>query len=276
VIVDAQIHLWEADRPDRPWPQAGADGRTAEPHGPNGYSAAEALAEMDRAGVDRAVIVPPSWEGDRNDVGLRAAAEYPARFAVMGRIETGMVEPAELRAWRSQPGMLGARLILSDGDPRVSGGPDHPFWHAAEAAGLALMLAPSGKVPLLGAIAAAHPGLPIIVDHMGARVHRKGAEAFAQQEAMLALARLPNVAVKASCLPDYSAQGHPWADVTPYLEQLFHAFGADRLFWGSDLTRLPCPYPLLVETFRSGLPWLIGSERDLVMGEAIRRWLDWS
>jgi hypothetical protein len=23
---------------------------------------------MDRAGIDRVVIVPPSWEGDRNDI----------------------------------------------------------------------------------------------------------------------------------------------------------------------------------------------------------------
>ena len=41
---------------------------------------------MDEAGVDRVVIVPPSWPGDRNDYGLEAARRYPDRFAVMGRI----------------------------------------------------------------------------------------------------------------------------------------------------------------------------------------------
>src|SRR3546814_12126487 len=49
-------------------------------------SAAEALHEMTLAGVDRAIVVPPSWEGDRNDVALRAATDHPGRFAVMGRI----------------------------------------------------------------------------------------------------------------------------------------------------------------------------------------------
>ncbi|MBB6191912.1 putative TIM-barrel fold metal-dependent hydrolase [Sphingobium wenxiniae] len=275
MIVDAQIHIWEADRPDRRWPAAGAEGRTAVPQRAIPLSAAEALGEMDAAGVERAIIVPPSWEGDRNDVALQAAADYPERFAVMGRIAPGPALLDKLPTWRQQPGMLGARLILSDGDPRVAEGPDHPFWHAAAAVRLPLMLAPSGKMPLLTAIARNHPALPIIVDHMGARVHRKGGEAFAQIEDVLALGNLANVAVKATCLPDYSALQHPWADVAPYVERLFQRFGAERLFWGSDLSRLPCPYPLLVETFRSGFSWLRGRDRDLVMGGGIRAWLDW-
>jgi predicted TIM-barrel fold metal-dependent hydrolase len=44
------------------------------------------LAMMDEAGVDRAIIVPPSWEGDRNDYALEAARTYRKRSAVMGRI----------------------------------------------------------------------------------------------------------------------------------------------------------------------------------------------
>lgn len=275
MIVDAQIHVWEADRPGRPWPRAGADGRTAEPHRAGSFTAADALAEMDNAGVERAILVPPSWEGDRNDIALAAARNHPGRFAVMGRISPELDLADALPGWRAQPGLLGARLILADGDPRVVDGPDHPFWHAAAKTGLPLMLAPSGKVPLLGAIARRHPTLPIIVDHMGARVHHKGAAAFAQLDELLDLAVLPNVAVKASGLPDYSAQGHPWGDVSPFVERIYHRFGARRLFWGSDLTRLPCPYPLLVETFRSGFAWLKGSDRDAVMGDGIRAWLNW-
>ncbi len=32
---------------------------------------------MGKAGVDRAILVPPSWEGDRNDVALEAAQAHP-------------------------------------------------------------------------------------------------------------------------------------------------------------------------------------------------------
>ena len=31
------------------------------------------LREMDGAGVQRTVLVPPTWEGDRNDTSLEAA-----------------------------------------------------------------------------------------------------------------------------------------------------------------------------------------------------------
>jgi predicted TIM-barrel fold metal-dependent hydrolase len=66
LVVDAQIHLRGADTPDRPWPSDGA-GRALKPY-PVGTDLA--LAGMQEAGVDRAVIVPPSWEGERNDLAL--------------------------------------------------------------------------------------------------------------------------------------------------------------------------------------------------------------
>jgi predicted TIM-barrel fold metal-dependent hydrolase len=81
LITDAQVHLWEPNRPDRPWP--GVPQRP--PHRPNGFSAGEMLAEMDAAGVGRAVVVPPNWVGDNNQTALEAAAKNPARFAVVGR-----------------------------------------------------------------------------------------------------------------------------------------------------------------------------------------------
>ena len=68
---------------------------------------------MDRAGVDRAVIVPPSWEGDRNDLALEAARQHPDRFAVMGRLALERPESRSLLAdWRRQPGMLGLRFTF--------------------------------------------------------------------------------------------------------------------------------------------------------------------
>lgn len=229
-------------------------------------SAPEALTEMKAAGVERAILVPPSWEGDRNDLALAAAAMYPDRFAVMGRIPDPLLSLAD---WRDQPGMLGARIILGTEDV------DHWLWAEAASQGVPLMVAPAGKVPLLARIARQYPALRLIIDHMGARIHKTGAEAFAQIEDVIAMGALPNVAIKATCLPDYSVTGYPWADVTPYLRRLFDAYGAERTFWGSDLSRLPCPYPRFVRFFCEDLPWLSGDDRDLVMGQGILRWLDW-
>ena len=58
IIVDAQAHIWKMHTPERPWP---ADG-IGQAHIPRPFSHYELLARMDEAGVDRLVIVPPSWE----------------------------------------------------------------------------------------------------------------------------------------------------------------------------------------------------------------------
>ena len=83
MIVDSQVHIWGENTPERPWPAVQAV--KAQRDIPLGQD--ELLREMDAAGVSRVVIVPPSWEGDRNDLGLAAAREHPQRFAVMGRID---------------------------------------------------------------------------------------------------------------------------------------------------------------------------------------------
>src|SRR5688572_4780069 len=102
-IVDAQLHLWGADTPERPWPP----GRAHEAQKPYPMPAEALLFQMDLAGVRRAVLVPPSFEGDRNDLALAAAAAYPDRFAVMGRLALQDPASKELVAtWREQPGML--------------------------------------------------------------------------------------------------------------------------------------------------------------------------
>ena len=105
MIVDAQVHLWKAETPDRPWPTWG---RAAQ-HLDEPLTYPRMLHLMDEAGVDRAVIVPPSWEGDRNDYALEAARAHPDRFAVMGRIALDDPRSRDLLPkWRATPGMLGS------------------------------------------------------------------------------------------------------------------------------------------------------------------------
>src|SRR3989338_3173169 len=164
VIVDSQVHIWGANTPERPWPA----GREDQAPRPGPLAAEELLGAMDAAGVDRVVIVPPSWEGDRNDLALAAALRYPTRFAVMGRfpVETA-AEGGQLPTWREQPGMLGVRLTLPR-DPWKSwleNGAIDWFWPADERAGLPVMVYVPGLVKRLDAVAGRHPGLKLIGGH---------------------------------------------------------------------------------------------------------------
>jgi L-fuconolactonase len=56
LIVDAQVHIWAASTPERPWPTP----PPLEPHRPVQFTKDDLLREMDAAGVNHAVIVPPS------------------------------------------------------------------------------------------------------------------------------------------------------------------------------------------------------------------------
>ena len=90
---------------------------------------------MDLAGVSRAVLVPPSWEGDRNDLALEAARQYPDRFAVMGRLSLQDPDSRDLVAgWRKQPGMLGMRFTFHNQHNRhfLTDGTADWLWPAAE------------------------------------------------------------------------------------------------------------------------------------------------
>jgi predicted TIM-barrel fold metal-dependent hydrolase len=60
-----------------------------------------------------------------------------------------------------------------------------------------------------------------------------------------------------------------------YLRRVVDLFGAHRVFWASDVSRLPCDYSTLVRFFATELPFLDDKERELVLGRGLCEWLDW-
>lgn len=273
MIVDSQVHIWAASTPERPWAQRHA------PHRPVPITAESLLDEMRAAGVDRAVLVPPSFEGDRNDVCLAAAATYPDRFAVMGRLDPEAPESRDrVAGWRDTPGMLGMRFTFHRPSlqPLLTEGRTDWLWPLAERAGIPIMMsAPHAIAHIVDGIAQRHPGLRLVIDHMG--LHRGvDDEAFRDFDRLIALARRPNIAVKVSCLPLYTADAWPYARLHPYLRRAYDAFGPRRLFWGSDLSRLKCPYRDCVTMFTEGIPWLSAEDRDWIMGRALCEWTGWN
>jgi L-fuconolactonase len=270
-IVDAQIHVWKASTPDRPWP---AD--AIEPQRPVPLEVPEVIARLDAAGVAGALLLAPTWEGSRNDYVLETAAADPTRFGALCRFATG--DPAEvekLADWRDVAGMRGIRLSLNRGDvagalaaAAVSG-----FFVAAEQHGVPLSIYAPGRYELYADLAEQHPGARITIDHVAVETaDRPLIEAI---EPLLSLARHPGIAVKASALPCFVTEAHPFPSISEAVYRLVDAFGPDRVFFGSDLSRLPVPYAELVDVFVNHLPRLSDAERSLVLGGALTTWLDW-
>ncbi len=269
-IVDSQIHIWE-------------NGRMSPHHRqiPT-YSMDDALAEMASAGVDAAVIHPPSSLGEAvNVLAVEAAKKHPDKFCVLGHFDLLAPNRREIvKNWRSRPGMLGFRFTFNQPAQKSwwSDGTLDWFWAAAEEEGLPVGLLAGGHMAELGRIAERHPGLKLHIDHHG-RGGGGGAgtddAAYADLDDMLALAKYPNVAVKLSGAPSYSSQPYPYRNIHGYIRRIYDAFGPQRCFWGTDITRMPCSYRQCVTMFTEELPWLKGRDLELVMGQAICDWLGW-
>lgn len=274
MITDAQVHIWEPESPEKPWPKG--DNR-AEPHLPDGLSAEQFIAEMDKAGVDRAVIVPPSWVGENNETGLNAAAKYPARYAVMGRFDPRQPDALDaLATWKQQPGMLGIRLSLFRGFASwLDDDTLDEFWPACERFDIPVMALTPATAAKLEPVAARHLGLTLIMDHMAADLSAKGDAAFATIDQLLSLAKYPRVFVKVSSAPCFSNEPYPFADIYPYMRRIYDAFGPQRLMWGADFSRLTSTYSECLEHFRSGLDFLSDKDKEWILGRTLAEALGW-
>jgi L-fuconolactonase len=271
LIVDSQVHVWPPDRPDR---RLGPGVGERKPYGCD-----ELVRDMNRAGVDRAILVPPSFDADRNDYALEAVRTYPDHFAIMGRVALKRPGKDVLAGWREQPGMLGARLTFHrDADrPWLTDGTADWFWPQAERHGIPVMVHAPERLAEIGAIAARHPGLSIIVDHMGFARATMDGEVPAAVERMNALARHPNVFVKVSALPCFSTEPYPFGNLHEPLRRVIEAFGPRRAFWGSDITRVPasCSYRQVVTHFTEELDFLSAADLEWIMGRGLVECLRW-
>lgn len=274
MITDAQVHIWEVDRPDRPWPRP----RRNEPQRPNGFSAPEMIARMDAAGVDRAVVVPPTWVGENNSTAIEASEAYPGRFAVMGRFDPMRPDAEEaLSRWTRQPHMLGIRMtfIAPPSDTWLGSRAIDGFWAACERHAIPVMCLVPDEAHKLAPIAGRHPRLTLVVDHMAANLAAKGHAAFAHIDELLALAEFDNVSVKTSSAPCFSAESYPYGDVNPYLKRIYETFGAQRMLWGADFTRLTSTYAECLRHFQEGLDFLTAEDKEWVLGRTAVKVLKW-
>jgi predicted TIM-barrel fold metal-dependent hydrolase len=283
-IIDSQVHLWEAHRADRPWPpeQIGKPfvaAKNAVPHRQEPLSAEEFLGVMDATGVARAIIVPPSPLGDSNATALDAAARYPSRFAVMGRLDPTRPDAlAQLEHWREQPNMLGIRMTFHRPqwhtwlqDPQFD-----PFWSTCARLQIPLSFLAFGLLPQVGDLARRHPDLSITIDHLGRTSGLFDDACFADLAILLDLAQFPGIAVKMTSLPCYTTEPYPYANLKPYLRRVFDAFGPQRLMWGSDYTRLPSTYRECLDHVNSTLDFLNQEDKQWIMGKTASTIMRWS
>src|SRR5262249_58031933 len=113
--VDAQDHIGASGKPSNPTHRRVA-----------AFTKDELLKEMDEAGVDAAVIHPPtSWDPNANEQAVEAARQHPDRLAILGNFPLDRPESPDLiDGWKRRPGMLGLRFTFLQ--PHPKSWPTHP------------------------------------------------------------------------------------------------------------------------------------------------------
>src|ERR1700744_4809728 len=98
-VTDSQVHLFPP-----------SSQTVARQFGHRVMGADDLIAKMDRAGVSRAVLIPPRVADATNDDALTVTARWPKRLAVVGKVARYRQSWGPLiQRWRDLP-MLGLRV----------------------------------------------------------------------------------------------------------------------------------------------------------------------
>jgi predicted TIM-barrel fold metal-dependent hydrolase len=275
IITDSGLHIWQAPTPERPW-------NLAKAHLKDPMSYEDLRVRMKEAGVDRAILVPPSFAGSYPEYSLEAAAKYPEQFAVMSPIPLNKPEGRKvLENLVRQPGMLGVRLTFHHeyDESWIRDGTADWFWPVAEKMNIPVMMNAPSIHKDVGEVAQRHPNLRLILDHMGRQKGMKDEKLGPGLSPTIELAKYPNVFVKLTSTPSCSSQDYPYRNIHCHLKRLIEAFGPRRCFWGTDLSamlgRTKCTYRQAVTMFTEEMDFLSKEDLEFVMGRGLAECLPW-
>lgn len=282
-IIDTHIHLFAADRKAFPLHKNA-------PYDPKPQPL-EAYNEFVKAsGLAGAVIVHPEpYQDDHSYLEYCLKNEpKPGFFRGTALFDPlNPKTPENLKALSERwPGRIKALRIHRYGDPvqapAVMGAirdrdlnSDAVRQTVRSLAGMGLMLqmhAIPAFAPQIAQLAIEATGTTVIVDHLC----RAGMGTDEQFEAVLRLARRPNVVMKISGLSYSSNEAWPHLDVKQkYLRPLYQEFGAARLIWGG-VGMDASAYSKSRQQFDALFDFVSEPSKDLIRGQNAQRLFGWS
>jgi predicted TIM-barrel fold metal-dependent hydrolase len=275
LIVDSQVHAYEANTPKRPWATV--------PNWPAHVTGDEMVEAMDKVGVDGAIFIS-AFSMYRYDASyaVEVQRKHPGRFALVKPIDPDNPALGDVIAeWKKTPGAVGIRIMLR----KESGQrPDDPglgrICREAARHDFPVNILCWDNLENGTALIDRHPDTRFILDHLGIlqpRTPPAPPQPWADLPKVLELARRKNVVIKVSGACTLSREPYPFPDLWDPLARIFDAWGFERCLWGTDWTRAFAivnyenAVKPFVETKR-----LSESERAMLMGGACAKAYRWS
>jgi L-fuconolactonase len=274
MIIDSQVHAYEANTPKRPWHNV--------PNWPPSATGDELVAAMDKLGVDGSILIS-AFSMYRYDASyaLEVQRKHPDRFALVKPVDANDPAVADVIAeWKKTPGTVGIRVIVTKepGREQSEQGLDRVLREAVRH-DFPVNILCWGNLEAGTALIDRHPDTRFIVDHLGImqpRTPPAPLQPWADLPKVLELAKRRNAVIKVSGACTLSQKPYPYPDIWDPLRRLFDAWGIERCLWGTDWTRAYAVvnYEQAVKPFFE-TDRLSDSERAMLMGGACAKAYGW-
>ncbi|KRC59211.1 hypothetical protein ASE14_15700 [Agromyces sp. Root81] len=270
-IVDAHLHLWDTAAFELPW-------LASVPELSERYTVSDYLAAVGEAPVGAAVVVQAGdtavearWlfdvlsGADAHRLEAAAVVQFAAeRDAWLGRVQSAVDERGVLpRGVRLPVHRRGAEWTALEGLPALLG--------AAEQRGLVVeVLCRPDQVAAVDGLAARHPGLVFVLDHLGIGTSDPDS---AWRSALRTLSARANVVAKVSGLfaagDDVVAGAERARSV---VQSALQALGPERIMFGSDwpMSSRIGPYVAVLERTHAALGSMTARDAEAVWSSTAR------
>ncbi|UDY23926.1 amidohydrolase family protein [Nocardioides sp. Kera G14] len=223
------------------------------------------IRALDDAGVQRAALVHASTVyGFDSSYAADALARYPDRLIGVCSVDfLADTAVADLRHWIEERGFSGVRIRVSDGTTKVptpgSGVADERMagvWEyvAAQEVPVCIQMHSKDTDKLLQVLGS-HPGLTVLLDHLG-RPNAAGGPPYALLDELGQLAKYDGVHLKITPPALNRLDAEPGADTTEVLKRLVETFGAHKVMWGSNFPASEGSLRELRDGIEERLHWL--------------------
>ena len=222
MIIDSQVHCYEANTPKRPWHSV--------PNWPPSATGDEMVVEMDKLGIDGAIFIS-SFSMYQYDASyaVEVQKKHPGRFGIVKPVNPDDPNVADVVAeWKKIAGTVGIRIMLPKEKNRAFDDPGlDRIAKAAVKYDLPVNVLCWGNIDVGIKLVDRHPDTRFIIDHIGIMQPRTpeqlAAEPWADLPKVLELGKRKNAVIKISGACTLSKKPYPYDDIWDPLKRIFDA-----------------------------------------------------